>query len=102
MRRFFRGLIVFLVGGVVGTGLGFALGIFFFFEIFPPPPAVNEVMAEADKTRLVATGTFIHADPSDRVHWGKGRVSVYERTVFLESDFEVGPGPDYYVYLVQK
>jgi hypothetical protein len=27
-------------------------------------------------------------------------VSVYERTVFLEPDFEVGPGPKYHVYLV--
>ena len=34
------------------------------------------------------------------VHWGRGKVSVYERTVFLEPDFEVGPGPQYHVYLV--
>jgi hypothetical protein len=36
------------------------------------------------------------------VHWGKGKVSVYQRTVFLEPDFEVGPGPAYHVYLVPK
>jgi hypothetical protein len=36
------------------------------------------------------------------VHWGRGRVSAYERTIFLESDFEVGPGPKYHVYLVPK
>ena len=29
-------------------------------------------------------------------------MSVYERTVFLESDFEVGPGPAFHVYLVPK
>jgi hypothetical protein len=29
-------------------------------------------------------------------------VSVYERTVFLEPDFEVGPGPAFHVYLVPK
>jgi hypothetical protein len=29
-------------------------------------------------------------------------VSVYERAVFLEPDFEVGPGPAYHVYLVPK
>jgi hypothetical protein len=34
------------------------------------------------------------------VHWGKGKVSVYERAVFLEPDFEVGPGPAFHVYLV--
>jgi hypothetical protein len=101
MRRFWRGIVIFVIGGLFGTALGFALGIFFFPFLFPPPPA-TEVLAEASKTRLVATGTFIHADPSDRFHHGKGNVSVYERTVFLEPDFEVGPGPDYYVYLVPK
>jgi hypothetical protein len=48
----------------------------------------------------LATGTFIHANPSDPVHWGRGKVSVYESTVFLEPDFEVGPGPAFHVYLV--
>src|SRR5437667_32740 len=52
--------------------------------------------------QLLATGTFIHANPSDPVHYGKGEVSAYERTVFLESDFEVGPGPAFHVYLVPK
>jgi len=50
----------------------------------------------------VAAGTFIHANKSDPVHWGKGKVSVYQRAVFLEPDFEVGPGPAYHVYLVPK
>ena len=50
----------------------------------------------------VATGTFIHANPSDPVHWGRGKVSAYDRTIFLESDFEVGPGPKFHVYLVPK
>ena len=36
------------------------------------------------------------------MHHGKGKVSVYEKTVFLEPDFEVGPGPAYHVYLVPK
>jgi hypothetical protein len=101
MRGFWRGLIIFVVGGVLGTGLGVALGFFFFPYVFPPPPAA-EVLAEADRSPLVATGTFIHANTSDPVHYGKGRVSVYERAVFLEPDFEVGPGPAYHVYLVPK
>ena len=29
-------------------------------------------------------------------------MSVYQRTVFLEPDFEVGPGPAFHVYLVPK
>jgi hypothetical protein len=101
MRGFWRGLVIFLVGGVLGTGLGVALGFFFFPYVFPPPPAA-EVLAEADRSPLVATGTFIHANTSDPVHYGKGRVSVYERAVFLEPDFEVGPGPAFHVYLVPK
>ena len=50
----------------------------------------------------MGTGTFIHADPSDPVHYGSGQVSVYAKTVFLEADFKVGPGPKYHVYLVLK
>jgi hypothetical protein len=69
--------------------------------VFAPPPA-TDTLSEADRTRLVASGTFIHANPSDPIHYGRGKVSVYERTVFLESDFEVGPGPAYHVYLVPK
>jgi hypothetical protein len=101
MGGFRRGLVIFLIGGVLGTGFGVALGFFLFPFVFPPPVA-NEQLAEAERTRLVARGTFIHANPSDPVHWGRGRVSVYERVVFLEDDFEVGPGPAYHVYLVPK
>jgi hypothetical protein len=99
MRRFWRGLIIFLIGGICGTAFGVALGFFFFPYVFPPPPAAEQ-LTEADRTPVVATGTFIHANPSDPVHYGKGKVSVYERTVFLEPDFEVGPGPKFHVYLV--
>jgi hypothetical protein len=101
MARFWRGIAIFLVGGVLGTGFGVALGFFFFPYVFPPPAAADQ-LTEADRSALVANGTFIHANPSDPVHWGRGKVSVYERTVFLEPDFEVGPGPAFRVYLVPK
>jgi hypothetical protein len=101
MRGFWRGLAIFLIGGVLGTGFGVALGFFFFPFVFPPPPAMEQ-LTEADRSRLVAHGEFIHADPSDPIHYGKGKVSVYEKTVFLEGDFEVGPGPAYHVYLVPR
>lgn len=99
MRRFLRGIFIFLVGAAVGVGFGVALGFFLFPFVFPPPIA-TEQLSEADRAKVVAAGTFIHANPSDPIHWGKGRVSVYERTVFLENDFEVGPGPAFHVYLV--
>src|SRR4051812_41160948 len=101
MRRFWRGVLIFLVGGLLGTAFGVALGFFLFPFVFPPPPAVEQ-LTEADRSPLYATGTFIHANPSDPIHYGKGKVSVYQRTVFLESDFEVGPGPAFHVYLVPK
>ena len=101
MRGIRRSLAIFLTGGVLGTGFGVALGFFFFPFVFPPPQAA-ETLTMADQTRLVATGTFIHANTSDPVHYGRGKVSVYERVVFLEPDFEVGPGPAFHVYLVPK
>ena len=134
MRKYWRGIAIFLLGGVLGTGFGVALGFFFFPYVFPPPP-LHEQLTQADVApRLAApppvasdpnaprppaavtppaisapampapaaTGTFIHANPSDPIHWGRGKVSAYERTIFLESDFEVGPGPKYHVYLVPK
>lgn len=99
MRRFMRGVLIFLIGAMVGTGFGVALGFFLFPFVFPPPVATEQLSA-SERTKLAANGTFIHANPSDPIHWGKGRVSVYERTVFLEDDFEVGPGPAFHVYLV--
>lgn len=99
MRRFT--ILAFLLGGVLGAGAGFAIGIFAFPFLFPPPPAM-ETLAEAERARTIATGTFIHADPSDPVHYGSGRVTVTERSVFLEADFDVGPGPLYHVYLVAQ
>ena len=101
MTRLWRGIAIFALGGVLGTGFGVALGFFIFPYVFPPPMA-TEQLADAEHSKLVAFGSFIHVNPSDPVHYGKGRVSVYEHTVFLEPDFEVGPGPAFHVYLVPK
>jgi hypothetical protein len=99
MRRLMRGLFIFLLGAAFGTAFGIAVGFFIFPFVFPPPVA-SEQLTEAGRSPLAATGTFVHANPSDPIHWGRGKVSVYERTVYLEPDFEVGPGPAYHVYLV--
>jgi hypothetical protein len=83
MRGFWLKLLIFLLGGLLGT-------------------AAAETLLEADRNAIVANGAFLHANPSDPIHWGRGKVSVYEAAVFLESDFEVGPGPKYHVYLVPE
>lgn len=96
-----RWLTVFLFGGVLGAAFGVALGFFLFPYVFPPPAAMDK-LTQAEASKLVAKGQFIHANPSDPIHYGKGGVSVYEGVVFLHEDFEVGPGPAFHVYLVPK
>ena len=96
-----RLVISFLIGAVLGTAFGVAVGFFAFPFVFPPPAAMEELRA-GEVGNVVATGTFIHANPSDPVHYGSGGVTVYPNTVFLHDDFKVGPGPKYHVYLVPK
>ena len=75
MRRFLRDVVMFFFGGLVGTAVGIALGFFIFPFVFAPP-AATATLTEADRARLVAPGTFIHANPSDPIPYGRGRVSV--------------------------
>ena len=97
-----RSLALLLAGGVLGTGFGVALGFFLFPFVFPPPPAAEQLAETDRRAQVVAEGTFIHANPSDPIHWGKGSVTVRQDSVFLGADFEVGPGPKFHVYLVPK
>jgi hypothetical protein len=98
MRQILIGL---LVGGFLGVGGGFALGIFAFPYLFPPPEAMEALPSTAGRS-VLAKGKFIHADPSGSLHYGKGTVTVYSDLVRLGADFEVGPGPKFHVYLVPK
>lgn len=96
-----RSVAIFLIGGVFGTVFGVAVGVFAYPFFFPPPDAMETLTAE-ERTGLVARGHFIHANPSDPIHYGKGKVAVYAKVVHLNMDFEVGPGPAFHVYLVRK
>lgn len=102
MRRFIRGFLLFAIGGLFGIGVGFAAGIWFFPYLFPLEPVNHTLTQEETQTPVAAKGNFIHANPRDPIHWGKGSVSVFKNLVYLEQDFEVGPGPDYRVLLVPK
>jgi hypothetical protein len=97
-----RTIIAFLVGGILGTALGVAVGFFAFPYVFPPPPAAEQLSPMDKQRAAIASGTFVHANPSDPVHWGKGSVTVRQDSVFLHDDFEVGPGPKFHVYLVPR
>ena len=92
-------IIGFVIGAVLGTGTGFAAGIVVFPYLFPPPE-VNEPLAGTTQADPVARATFIHANPSDPIHYGRGTATLYPDLVRLEPDFEVGPGPKFHVYLV--
>ena len=95
-----KNLVIGLLAGILlGSGAGFAAGIFAFPYFFPPPP-LNETVIDKAAKETVAEGTFVHANPSDPIHYGKGGVTLYEDLIHLESDFEVGPGPKFHVYLV--
>ena len=90
----------FVAGGILGIASGFALGIFVYPYVFLADIVATEAVQTPGK--VLARGQFIHANPSDPIHYGKGRVTVYEGVVHLEPDFEVGPGPKFHVYLVPE
>ena len=102
MRPFWKYLVTFVAGSLLGIAIGFAMGIFIYPYIFLADVTANEQLSGAETKSVVATGTFIHADPSDPVHYGAGGVTVYDEAVVLGGDFEVGPGPAFHVYLLPK
>jgi hypothetical protein len=99
-------LLTFFVALILGAAGGFALGIFVYPYIFLADIVATdkapEKAAGQPERKVLARGTFVHANPSDPIHYGKGRVTVYEGLLHLEPDFEVGPGPKYHVYLVPE
>jgi hypothetical protein len=97
-----RYVLTFIVGGLLGVAAGFAAGIFVYPYIFLADIVGTDKVENVAARKVAAKGTFIHANPSDPIHHGKGGVTIYEDLLHLESDFEVGPGPKYHVYLVPE
>jgi hypothetical protein len=102
MSPFARGFAIFAVGGLLGLAGGFALGIFVYPYLFLADIVAQEKVESPATRKVLARGEFIHANPSDPIHYGKGRVTVFEGLLHLEPDFEVGPGPKFHVYLVPE
>jgi hypothetical protein len=97
-----RSVLIFAIGGALGLAGGFALGIFVYPYLFLADIVAQEKVENPAARKVLARGEFIHANPSDPIHYGKGKVTVYEGVLHLERDFEVGPGPKFHVYLVPE
>jgi len=97
-----KSIIIFMVGALLGSTAGFAVGIFVYPYIFLTDIVAADRVDDKAARKIVANGMFIHANPRDPVHYGKGKVTVYQDLVHLGGDFEVGPGPKFHVYLVPE
>jgi hypothetical protein len=97
-----KSIIIFVVGAVLGIAGGFAIGIFVYPYLFLADIVATDKVENSAARKVVATGMFIHANPRDPIHYGKGKLTVYQDLVHLDGDFEVGPGPKFHVYLVPE
>jgi hypothetical protein len=95
-----------LISAIVAGLVGFLAGLIVMLVIYPfifPPPVLNEKLSYAETKTKVATGMFIHPNPRDPVHYGKGSVAVYKAKnqyeILLNEDFKVGPGPAFHLFL---
>jgi Electron transfer DM13 len=95
-----KSIVIFVAGGVLGTAMGLAAGLFVYPYLFLADIVLSEQVTGKDDRVLAATGSFVHVNPSDPIHYGQGEVTVYRDLVHLEDSFEVGPGPKFHVYLV--
>ena len=95
-----KSILIFITGLLVGTAAGFAAGIFVYPYLFLADIVATERVENPASQKVVAKATFIHANPADPIHYGKGNVTVYQDLLHIEGDFEVGPGPKFHVYLV--
>ena len=101
-----RTVVGFLLGGVLGVVVG-AGGMLLAFPFLFPPPEVNETvaaMAGRDVAPLVQSRFREGVAGQDAAHWGRGGVRAYRAEdgnvlIELQRDFEVGPGPNFWLYL---
>ena len=97
-----KSFLFFVVGGILGAVAGAGGMLIAFPFIFPPPPANESVQGEA-----VFFGESRFREDSagqDAGHWGRGAVKFYRAAdgsvlAELQGDFEVGPGPNFWLYL---
>ena len=96
----------FLVGATVGVVAGAGGMLVAFPYLFPPAPVHETVaaMAGRDVAAFVETRFREGVAGQDAAHWGRGGVRAYRADdgdvlLELQADFEVGPGPNFWLYL---
>lgn len=97
-----KALIFFVFGGALGAIAGAGGMLIAFPFLFPPPPANETVKAGLEP--IGETHFREESAGQDAGHWGRGGVRFYrdeDGAVFaeLQADFEVGPGPNFWLYL---
>lgn len=102
MKNLLIGFLIGLLGVLIGAG-----GMLLAFPFLFPPAEVNETVAAIAGREVPA---FIErrfregVSGQDFAHWGRGGVRVYRgmdghALIEMQPDFEVGPGPNFWVYL---
>lgn len=100
-----RAIIGFILGGLLGFGGGAGAMLVAFPFIFPPPQVNETVAAMAAAEAPLGESVFREDAPGqDPAHWGRGGVKFYRAEdgnilMELQADFEVGPGPNFWIYL---
>ena len=74
------------------------------FPFIFPPPEVNERVSQDDVEFIGETSFREDSTGQDAGHWGRGGIKLYRSSedkvlVEFQSDFEVGPGPNFWLYL---
>ena len=98
-----KSLAWFVGGGILGVVAG-AGGMLVVFPFIFPPPQVNETVAERNVELIGETAFREDSIGQDAGHWGRGGIKLYRASdgkvlVEFQSDFEVGPGPNFWLYL---
>ena len=99
-----RGLVIFIIGGIMGVVAGGGLMLLLFPYLFPPP-MVNETIDSSAGLRVIHETSFRENAPGqDAAHWGRGDVKVYQASdgahmIEFQANFEVGAGPNFWIYL---
>lgn len=97
-----KSFLFFVLGGILGAAAGAGGMLVAFPFIFPPPKADESVGGGA---ALIGESRFREDSAGqDPGHWGRGGVKFYRAEdgavlAELQADFEVGPGPNFWLYL---